>query len=562
MEELQRDDWRANGMEAPLVHRTLATTAPATRRRALGLIGLALLLAALLAACGGGTTMSPSHAKLAKDLHSVRALGVPARFLAPIVAQEQQVEHSGNFLTNLTGSASAARTRSYQLLDTQLHGVVAQAEPELKAGAAQALSQFSSAVQGLVKDGFVEAGAYQQQLANAQRTYQDATTPGAYAQVQALASNGTAAITALRPAYSALESLQQQQTLLAAAGMDTTLLQQQYATDLQQFRAATTATTYRQLTVRMGAQRQQAQLLATQQIPQLGKKRLNTFSQLISEAQGMGISTGSYTSAMSAARQQLATTTTLPNYLTLAKQMNQQIGSLQAQLTQKRAQAALNTLQSLINYGNQHHWLVYEYATWLGYLQQDLANASSTAGYQTVLDKVNIQITNLRAMLANYLDKTPSSQPHATDLQLMQTYGLMHGKVIVVSLGEQAARMYDNGKLVHWTYVTTGRRLFPTPAGLWHVYEKLSPTVFTSADPPGSPYWYAPTYIHWALAFHPGGYFLHDAWWRLKFGPGSNLPHYDPAAWNDGSHGCINFTTTEAQWLYNWTPMGTPVIVY
>jgi lipoprotein-anchoring transpeptidase ErfK/SrfK len=546
----------------PGATRRFAPSLPlSTRLRSLKLASLALLLIALLAACGSGSTTSANQAKLDRDLQAARAQGIPERFLAPIVAQEQQIAHSGGFLADLTGSADAARARSYQLLDAQLHGVIAQAGPQLKAGAAQALRQFSSAIQRLARDGFVAANVYQHQLEQAQILYQHATIPGDYVHVQQIANNGVAAIAALRPAYAALQSLRQQQTLFAAAGIDTTLLQQQYTTDLQQFRAATTAAAYRQLTAHIAAQQHAAAQAATQQIPRLGKARLHTLSQLIAEAQSAGINTSTYTSTLNTARRTLAKTTTLSAYLALAQQLNQQMSNLQGALAQKQAQAALNTLQSLINYGNQHNWLVYEYASDLSDLQSDLANAATTADYQAVIDKANIQITNLRAMLANYQDTTPADRPHVTDLQLMQTYGL-HGKVIVVSLGEQVARMYDNGRLVYWSYITTGRRLFPTPAGLWHVFQKLSPTVFVSGDPPGSPFYYAPTYIHWALAFHVGGYFLHDAWWRLKFGPGSNLPHYDPSAWNDGSHGCINFPMTQAQWLYNWAPLGTPVIVY
>jgi hypothetical protein len=91
---------------------------------------------------------------------------------------------------------------------------------------------------------------------------------------------------------------------------------------------------------------------------------------------------------------------------------------------------------------------------------------------------------------------------------------------------------------------------------------KLTHTVFTSPDPPGSPLWYAPTPINFAIEYALYGYFLHDAWWRAEFGPYTNLPHWDPAAFNGGSHGCVNFPLNEMSTVYNWVDLGTPVILY
>jgi hypothetical protein len=60
------------------------------------------------------------------------------------------------------------------------------------------------------------------------------------------------------------------------------------------------------------------------------------------------------------------------------------------------------------------------------------------------------------------------------------------------------------------------------------------------ALPPESPNYYESTYINYALLFKAGGYFLHNAWWHVKFGPGSNVPHQLPdGSWETGSHGCV-----------------------
>jgi lipoprotein-anchoring transpeptidase ErfK/SrfK len=165
-------------------------------------------------------------------------------------------------------------------------------------------------------------------------------------------------------------------------------------------------------------------------------------------------------------------------------------------------------------------------------------------------------------MLANMKDNTPHNQVHQTDLQLMQYFNVMSGRVVIISLREQTARFYQDGQLVNWSYVTTGRPELPSVPG-WHTAMwKVSPTTFRSPDPVGSPNYYQPTHINYAIAYNAGGYFLHDAWWRSWFGPNSNLPHYDPAAFNGGSHGCVNFPLANMKWVYNWTPQGAPIILY
>lgn len=134
------------------------------------------------------------------------------------------------------------------------------------------------------------------------------------------------------------------------------------------------------------------------------------------------------------------------------------------------------------------------------------------------------------------------------------------GKVIVVNLSRQWLYAYENDRMAFNTAVMTGRSTLATPSGTYQVLNKLHPTWFRSPWPAGSPYWYPPTYINYALEWKPGGYFLHDANWHSSFGPGTNGWHYDPQfGWQWGSHGCIAMTFSAAQWLYTWAPIGTTV---
>lgn len=134
------------------------------------------------------------------------------------------------------------------------------------------------------------------------------------------------------------------------------------------------------------------------------------------------------------------------------------------------------------------------------------------------------------------------------------------GKVIVVSLSRQWLYAYSNGHRVFSTAVLTGRPSLPTPKGTYHVFAKLSPTTFHSPFPKGSPNWYPPTHIKYALEFRVGGYYLHDSWWHSAYGPGTNSWHNDPEyGWQSGSHGCVSMPVEAAAWLYRWAPIGTEV---
>ncbi|MBV8196228.1 MAG: L,D-transpeptidase, partial [Candidatus Dormibacteraeota bacterium] len=130
------------------------------------------------------------------------------------------------------------------------------------------------------------------------------------------------------------------------------------------------------------------------------------------------------------------------------------------------------------------------------------------------------------------------------------------GKVITINLSLQEGVFYQDGCVVRATPVTTGRPALPTPAGHFSVFYKQSPFQMISPWPMGSPFYYDPTWVTWVMEFDSGGYFIHDAYWEGsgQYGPGGE---YGSGA----SHGCIHIPTDVMQWLYSWTPMGTPVII-
>lgn len=115
------------------------------------------------------------------------------------------------------------------------------------------------------------------------------------------------------------------------------------------------------------------------------------------------------------------------------------------------------------------------------------------------------------------------------------------GKAIAVDLAKQTAYAFENGTLVFWTRVSTGKGAFKTPTGEWKVYTKSARQVMSG------PGYYLPN-VKWVLPYN-GDYTLHGTYWHTNFG-------------NPMSHGCTNLSENDAKWFYDWADIGTPVVVY
>jgi L,D-transpeptidase catalytic domain len=128
-------------------------------------------------------------------------------------------------------------------------------------------------------------------------------------------------------------------------------------------------------------------------------------------------------------------------------------------------------------------------------------------------------------------------------------------KAVVVRLGSQTLTAYLNGRAVMTTPVTTGRPALPTPIGSYVVHYRASPYTFISPWPPGSAYYYPPATVTWAMYFFDND-FLHDDPGEPSnaYGAGSQ---YGPYA----SHGCVHVPHSVMAWLYDWLPVGAPVVV-
>lgn len=115
------------------------------------------------------------------------------------------------------------------------------------------------------------------------------------------------------------------------------------------------------------------------------------------------------------------------------------------------------------------------------------------------------------------------------------------GKWIDISVAAQSLVAYEGQQAVYWATVSTGLARTPTPKGRFRIYSKLRSGTMSG---PG----YRLPNVPYIMNFYRG-YAMHGTYWHNNFG-------------QPMSHGCVNMRTADAQWLYNWAPVGTLVVIH
>ena len=112
---------------------------------------------------------------------------------------------------------------------------------------------------------------------------------------------------------------------------------------------------------------------------------------------------------------------------------------------------------------------------------------------------------------------------------------------IEVNLSEQRLYAWEGDVLLNSFLVSTGTWAYPTITGTFNIWNK------TRIQAMSGPGYYLPD-VPYVMYFY-GDYGIHGTYWHNNFG-------------TPMSHGCVNMTIPDAQWLYNWTPYGTVVKVH
>lgn len=126
--------------------------------------------------------------------------------------------------------------------------------------------------------------------------------------------------------------------------------------------------------------------------------------------------------------------------------------------------------------------------------------------------------------------------------------GVDNNRWIDVNLFDQTLAVYDQGKLVFATLITTGGKPFYTRPGLFKIFQKKPfETMSGSFEADRSDYYYYQD-VPYTMYFDEARA-LHGAYWRALFGY--------PA-----SHGCVNLSIGDSRYLYEWAKEGDYVHVW
>jgi lipoprotein-anchoring transpeptidase ErfK/SrfK len=112
---------------------------------------------------------------------------------------------------------------------------------------------------------------------------------------------------------------------------------------------------------------------------------------------------------------------------------------------------------------------------------------------------------------------------------------------IEVNLTQQRVYAWEGDALANSFLVSTGTWATPTVTGTFHIWNK------TRIQDMSGPGYYLPD-VPFVMYFYKD-YGFHGTYWHNNFG-------------TPMSHGCVNLTIPDSEWLYNWASYGTTVKVH
>ncbi len=126
--------------------------------------------------------------------------------------------------------------------------------------------------------------------------------------------------------------------------------------------------------------------------------------------------------------------------------------------------------------------------------------------------------------------------------------GVDGSRWIDINLEQQTVAVYDDNRLVFATVTSTGVDPYWTRPGLFQIYQKLDTTPMTGAFAADRSDYYFLMDVPWTMYFDQARA-IHGAYWHTFFG-------------YTRSHGCVNLSPGDSNWLYRWAEVGDWVYVH
>jgi lipoprotein-anchoring transpeptidase ErfK/SrfK len=124
-----------------------------------------------------------------------------------------------------------------------------------------------------------------------------------------------------------------------------------------------------------------------------------------------------------------------------------------------------------------------------------------------------------------------------------------YDKWLIADVTTKRMYAYEGTNLVRTFLVSAGAPKTPTVLGKYAIYAKYKSQDMTGANADGSRY--SQPDVPYVNYFYKD-YAVHGNYWR----PGSYFGNIN------SSHGCIGINVSDSKWIYDWAPIGTPVIVH
>ncbi len=165
-----------------------------------------------------------------------------------------------------------------------------------------------------------------------------------------------------------------------------------------------------------------------------------------------------------------------------------------------------------------------------------------------------VDVVNKQGVTAELVSKINLKQAVQLDIPVAyasrQTiYAGDYEKWVEVDLTSKRMYAYERGNLVNTFLVTAGAPDTPTVLGEFKIQTKVRKQTMRGLNTDGSSY-NVPN-VEWVNYFYQD-YAIHGNYWR----PDSVFGN------TNTSHGCVSLKNDGAQWMYNWAPVGTPVITH